>query len=179
MYLVNAFIKVHSNYKVHVFFPGNQSHGFISCDALAKHSHLFLRKACFWPVPPQTLLFLSQINDLLSVWVPFSSPLTVVSPFLLVWDWTALELMELLALCSCWASLSLNACCLVWTKSGITASTSDRDSIGRPSNTVPSWNIQRPYYNQTQAKRDKQTNRNGSSRAKISYGKSLDFFMIQ
>lgn len=40
--------------------------------------------------------------------------------------------------CCCWASFSRKACCRVCTTSGITASIRDRDSMGRPSNTVPS-----------------------------------------
>lgn len=78
--------------------------------------------------------------SLAKAWAPFSSPLAVFSPFL------ALPAMQppvaeagAEAAACCWAILSRYACCLVWTTSGMTASIKDRDSMGRPSNNVPSW----------------------------------------
>lgn len=66
---------------------------------------------------------------------PFSSPFAAFSPFL---GPAVPEVLEAEAAC-CWASLSRYTCCRVCTTSGITASISERDSIGRPSNRVPSW----------------------------------------
>lgn len=92
---------------------------------------------------------------------PFSSPFTVASPFFgaLGWETAAGVTVAVVAavatvavaaaaadaaaaaaaLACCCASFSRKACCLVCTTSGITASIRDRDSMGRPSNTVPSW----------------------------------------
>lgn len=79
-----------------------------------------------------------HIHVLLMMWVPFSSPFTVASPFFGAMDWFPdVEAAMAQAAC-CWANLSRKACCRVCTTSGITASMSDSDSIGRPSKTVPS-----------------------------------------
>lgn len=85
---------------------------------------------------------------LLIACAPFSSPFTVASPFFGVFCWetavvvapavAAVAAAAAAALACCCASFSRNACCRVWTTSGITASIRDRDSIGLPSNTVPS-----------------------------------------
>lgn len=82
---------------------------------------------------------------LLIAWAPFSSPFTVASPFFggLGWETAAVAAAGAAvaadAVACCWASFSRKACCRVCTTSGITASIRDRDSMGRPSNTVPSW----------------------------------------
>lgn len=75
--------------------------------------------------------------------VPFSSPLTVASPFFGALDWSPDDDAAAALAACCWASLSRKACCLVCTTSGMTASMSDRDSMGRPSNTVPSCQAKR------------------------------------
>lgn len=80
---------------------------------------------------------------LLMLWVPFSSPLIVASPFFGVLDWIPEDEAAVALAACCWANLSRKACCRVCTTSGMTASMSDRDSIGRPSNTVPSCQEQR------------------------------------
>lgn len=77
------------------------------------------------------------------LWVPFSSPLIVASPFFGVLDWSPEDEAAVALAACCWANLSRKACCRVCTTSGMTASMSDRDSIGRPSNTVPSCHEKR------------------------------------
>ncbi len=67
---------VHLNYIADVFVPGSTHWLSILICSCVKHVS--------GSVPPQTLLFLSQINDLQSECVPFSSPLNAVSPFLVV-----------------------------------------------------------------------------------------------
>lgn len=77
----------------------------------------------------------------LMLWVPFSSPFTVASPFFGALCWLPEDEEEEEAAAPdacCMASLSRNACCRVCTTSGMTASMSDSDSMGRPSKTVPS-----------------------------------------
>lgn len=78
------------------------------------------------------------------LWVPFSSPLTGASPFFDALGWFPEVEAAVAQDACCWANLSRKACCRVCTTSGITASMSDSDSIGRPSNTVPScWDDSR------------------------------------
>lgn len=94
---------------------------------------------------------------LLIACAPFSSPFTVASPFFGVFCWetavvvapavAAVAAAAAAALACCWASFSLNACCRVCTTSGITASIRDSDSIGLPSNTVPSCGENEPKSN--------------------------------
>lgn len=87
-----------------------------------------------------SVVFLHFLRSLM-LWVPFSSPFTVASPFFGALCWFPEDEVAAVAPpdACCWASLSRNACWRVCTTSGMTASMSDSVSMGRPSKTVPSW----------------------------------------